>query len=149
MLKGINPIISPDLMKVLMEMGHGDEIVFGDRNFPGNATAKLLIRYDGCSSIPFLLDAILPLFPLDYAAEFSCILMHPAIKQKQATSILKTITYLIKKYPEGEKDELILERPAFIERAKNAYCIIMTSEAGRCGNIIIRKGVVAESINSK
>ena len=136
-------------MKVLMEMGHGDEIVFGDRNFPGNSSANILIRYDGCSSIPFLLDAILPLFPLDYAAEFSCILMHPAIKQKQAPSIWKTITDLIKKYPEGEKDELILERPAFIERAKNAYCIIMTSEAGRCGNIIIRKGVVAESINSK
>jgi L-fucose mutarotase len=83
-------------MKVLMEMGHGDEIVFGDRNFPGNSSAKILIRYDGCSSIPFLLDAILPLFPLDYAAEFSCILMHPAIKQKQAPIIWKEIIDMIK-----------------------------------------------------
>lgn len=149
MLIGINPVISPDLMKVLMEMGHGDEIVFCDRNFPGNATAKLLIRYDGCSSISLLLDAVLPLFPLDYATEFSCILMHPAIKQKQAPSIWKKITDLIKKYPEGEKNELILERPAFIERAKKAYCIVMTSEAEKCGNVIIRKGVVPKSIHFK
>ena len=144
MLKGINTIISPDLMKVLMEMGHGDEIVFGDRNFPGNSSANILIRYDGCSSIPLLLDAILPLFPLDYAAEFSCILMHPAIKQKQAPIIWKEIIDMIKKYPEGEKNELILERPAFIERAKKAYCVIVTSEAAKCGNIILRKGVVPQ-----
>jgi L-fucose mutarotase len=144
LLKGINPIISPDLMKVLMEMGHGDEIVFGDRNFPGNANASVLIRYDGCSSIGLLLEAILPLFPLDYAAEFSCVLMQPAIKQKQAPSIWKEFVDLIKKHPDGEKKALILERPAFIERAKKAYCVIVTSEAAKCGNIILRKGVVPQ-----
>ncbi len=142
MLYGINPIISPDLMKVLMEMGHGDEIVFVDRNFPAKSTASLLIRYDSCPSISILLDAVLPLFPLDYAAEFSLIIMHPAIKQPEPPPIWEKFIDQVKKYPEGEKKPLILERLEFIERAKKAYCIILTGESAKCGNIILRKGVV-------
>jgi len=142
MLKGINSIISPELIKVLMEMGHGDEIVFSDRNFPGNSNAKRVIRYDGCSSIPTILDAVLPLFPLDYFAEFSGVLMNPAVKQTQDPSIWRKYIEKLKNYPDGLKAILFLERLDFIERAKNAYCIVVTSESERCANLILRKGVL-------
>ena len=75
MLRGINKLISPELIKILMEMGHGDEIVFGDGNFPAKSHARAnLVRADG-HSITAMLDAILPLFPLDYAVDYSLVLM--------------------------------------------------------------------------
>ncbi len=142
MLNGINPIISPELLKILMEMGHGDEIVFCDRNFPAASKAKNLIRYDACNSILTMLDAILPLFPLDYAAPHSLIIMHPAVKQATDPPIWGAFINKVKEYPDGGKEALIVERLDFIERAKNAYCIVLTGETARCGNLILKKGVV-------
>lgn len=144
LLIGINPIISPELIKVLMEMGHGDEIVFTDRNFPANSIARHIIRYDGCNSITQLLDAVLPLFPLDYAADFSLVLTHPAVKQGNDPPIWTKFIELVKKYPYGDKKALLLERPAFMDRAAKAFCIVLTSEPGKCGNLILRKGIIPE-----
>ena len=68
MLKGISPVLSPELLKILMEMGHGDELVIGDGNFPAASMAQRLVRLDG-HGVPAILDAIMQLFPLDTFVE--------------------------------------------------------------------------------
>ena len=142
MLNGINPIISPELMKILMEMGHGDEIVFCDRNFPASSKARNVVRYDSCPSVITMLDAILPLFPLDYASKHSLILMHPAIKQPSDPPIWQEFVNKVKEFPHGDKPALYVERLDFIERAQKAYCVVLTGETARCGNLLLQKGVV-------
>ncbi len=138
MLKGINKMVSPKLLKILMEMGHGDELVFGDSNFPAASHAQRLVRADG-HRITALLDAILPLFPLDYAVDFTAVLMdcngtNPTVwnayKEKLSTQ------------PNGNKQFLTISKPEFYERAKKAYCVIATSESEKFANLIIRKGII-------
>lgn len=138
MLKGISGIISPDLLKILAEMGHGDEIAFGDSNFPASYCTKHWIRADG-HSITALLDAILPLFPLDYASEYSAILMKHNGQEPKVWDIYKE---KLQKYPDGDKSFLILSKPEFYERVTNAYCVVATSESEGFANIIVRKGVI-------
>lgn len=139
MLKGINPLLSPDLLKVLMEMGHGDEIVLGDANFPAASHAQRLIRADG-HGIPALLDAILPLFPLDYAVDFTAVLM--AFRGDSEPSVWSRYRELLAAYPDGNKPFLTLNKPEFYERATKAYCVVATGESERFANLIIRKGVI-------
>ena len=139
MLKGINPLLSPDLLKVLMEMGHGDEIVLGDANFPAASHAQRLIRADG-HGIPALLDAILPLFPLDYAVDFTAVLM--AFRGDSEPSVWRRYRELLAAYPDGNKPFLTLNKPEFYERATKAYCVVATGESERFANLIIRKGVI-------
>ncbi|MDR1455636.1 MAG: L-fucose mutarotase [Tannerella sp.] len=139
MLKGISPLISPDLMKILMEMGHGDEIVFGDSNFPAASHARRLVYASG-HSITSLLEAILPLFPLDYAVDFTGILMENNSEQQPAS--WNRYREILTLYPFGDKEFLLLSKPAFYERASNAYCVVATSEMEGFANLIIRKGVL-------
>ena len=139
MLKGISPLISPELLKVLSEMGHGDEIVFGDSNFPAASDAQRLVRADG-HSITTLLEAILPLFPLDYAVDFTAALMvYRGDTEPKVSSRYKEI---LGAFPDGNKEFLTLQKPDFYERAKKAYCIVATSESEGFANLIIRKGIV-------
>lgn len=139
MLKGISPLISPELLKILSEMGHSDEIVFGDSNFPAASLAQRLVRADGLS-IPSLLEAILPLFPLDYAVDYSMVLME--YRSPEAPAVWSKYTALTGIYPEGEKRPLVLPKPEFYARASKAYCIVATGERESFANLIIRKGVV-------
>lgn len=139
MLKGINPLISPDLLKILSEMGHGDELVFGDSNFPAASHAQRLLRADG-HSITALLDAILPLFPLDYAVDFTAVLM--AFSGDHEPAVWSKYREILARHPDGRKPHLTLAKPEFYERAKKAYCVVATSEAESFANLIIRKGVV-------
>jgi L-fucose mutarotase len=139
MLKGINKQISPELLKVLMEMGHGDEIVFGDANFPSASHANHLVRADG-HTITDLLDAILPLFPLDYAMDYSAVLMD--CNGNREPVIWLRYEEILSKYPYGDKPFIRLPKPEFYERAKKAYCVVATSESEGFANLIIRKGVV-------
>ena len=141
MLKGIPSIISPELLKILMEMGHGDEIVIGDGNFPGQSIKPdKCIRCDGHGT-PELLEAILKLFPLDIY-EKPVYLMQVVPGDKVETPIWKEYERIIAPYT-GEKTEEI-ERFAFYERAKKAYAVVMTSESALYANIILKKGVIAE-----
>jgi L-fucose mutarotase len=140
MLKGISPLISPELLKVIAEMGHGDELVFGDGNFPAVTCAQRLVRADG-HTIPALLDAILPLFPLDYAVDFSAVLM--AYNSGEEPKVWSKYREKLNAYPDGNKPLLAIERFAFYERAKNAYCVVTTAEAEKFANLIIRKGVIS------
>ena len=139
MLKGISPLISPELLKILSEMGHGDEIVFGDSNFPAASHAQRLVRADG-HSITTLLEAILPLFPLDYAVDFTAALM--VYRGDTEPKVWSRYKEILGAYPDGNKEFLTLPKPEFYERAKKAWCIVATSESEGFANIIIRKGIV-------
>jgi L-fucose mutarotase len=139
MLKGINPLISPELLKILSEMGHGDEIVFGDSNFPAASYAQRLARADG-HTVTALLEAILPLFPIDYAVDYSAVLM--ACNSDTEPKVWSRYREILGAYPDGNKTLLELPRFDFYERAKKAYCVVATSESESFANLIIKKGVI-------
>lgn len=140
MLKGIPPIISPDLMKTLMEMGHGDEIVFADGNFPAAANAKRLIRCDG-HNIKELLAAVMPFFPLDAWVERSAAVM-ASDAGADRPAVWNVYQEIIKQHEQGFPGFEYVERFAFYERARQAFAIVATSETAARANVILKKGVV-------
>ena len=143
MLKGIPAIISPELLKILMEMGHGDEIVLSDGNFPAAAYAQRLVRSDG-HGVPEILDAILRLFPLDAFVEAPAVLMQVVPGKEVETPIWDVYKDIVKKYEPVNNNFENMERFAFYERAKKAYAIVATGEKALYANIILKKGVVVE-----
>ncbi len=143
MLKGIPSILTPELLKTLMEMGHSDEIVIADGNFPSGSFGKKIIRLDG-HGVPEVLDAILKFFPLDPYVEKPVVLMEVVPGDKVETPIWEVYRNIINNHePKNNKIENI-ERFAFYERTKSAYAVIATSEAALYANIILKKGVVVE-----
>ena len=129
MLLGIPKILSPELLKVLAEMGHSDRLVISDGNFPAETMGKdaIVIRCDG-HGVPELLDAILTVFPLDTYVE------HPV-----------NLTEIVRKHdPRGEKAIGHIERFAFYEEARKTYAIVATGEGALYANIMLQKGVVTE-----
>lgn len=148
MLKGISAVLSPDLLKHLCEMGHGDEIVLADANFPGASIAKRLIRADGLS-IAVLLDAILPLFPLDTYAD-SLLMMEPVPGDHLDPAVEAEYLNIACQYEPATGTPARIERYAFYERTRHAFCVVMTGESRPYGNIILKKGVLsAPEINPK
>jgi len=143
MLKGIPKIISPELIKVLMEMGHGDEIVISDGNFPAAECARRLVRADG-HNVPELLDAILKFFPLDPYVENPVSLMAIVSGDTVKTPIWEVYRQIVKKHNSEFKDFENVERFEFYERAKAAFAIVATGEPALYANIILKKGVVVE-----
>ena len=143
MLKGIPSILSPELLKVLMEMGHGDEIVIADGNFPAASIAQRLVRCDG-HRIPKLLDAILKFFPLDSYVKKPIALMEVVPGDNVNPVIWEEYKRIINKYEPDNDDIEYMERFVFYERAKKAYAIIATGEQALYANIILKKGVVIE-----
>ena len=142
MLKGIPSILPPDLLKILMEMGHGDEIVIADGNFPATSHAQRLVRCDG-QGVPPLLEAILQLFPLDSFVKHPVALMAVVPGDKYVPEIWPVYKKIVKKYEPRLGDFDMIERHAFYERAKKAYAIVATGEAALYANIILKKGVVS------
>ncbi|MDR0817825.1 MAG: L-fucose mutarotase [Clostridiales Family XIII bacterium] len=141
MLKGISPVISPELLRVLAEMGHGDEIVFGDANFPHESMGQITVRADG-HLITELLEAILPLFPLDTFVEAPVALMEVVPGDAAGKpSVWDEYKAIAEKYAPGTKFEYI-ERFAYYERAKKAYAIVATGERERYANLLLKKGVI-------
>ena len=135
LLKGVSPAISPELLKVLAEMGHGDEIVFSDAHFPAHTMNARVIRADGlgCDEI---LKGLAPLVELDSYA--TPVIMMEAVKGDTLDPEVE------KKYRAalGYKGTIErMERYAFYERAKGAYAVVLTGETAKYGNIIIKKGV--------
>ncbi|MGM7719373.1 L-fucose mutarotase [Metabacillus sp. Hm71] len=143
MLKGIPSILSPDLMKILLEMGHGDEIVFADGNFPSASCAQRLVRCDG-HKIPVLLHAVMKLFPLDTYVEKPLALMKVVPGDSIKPVIWDEYRTIIQEYNGPLNDFEILDRFAFYERAKKAYAIVATSEKALYANIILKKGVLTD-----
>jgi L-fucose mutarotase len=142
MLKQIPSVLSPDLLKILMEMGHGDEIVIADGNFPSASIAQRLVRSDG-NMVPQLLDAILKFFPLDPYVELPVALMAVVPGDTYKPTIWDTYREIIKKHEKFSDFEYV-ERFAFYERAKKAFAVIATSETALYANVILKKGVVKE-----
>jgi L-fucose mutarotase len=141
MLKGISPAISPELIKILMEMGHGDELVIADGNFPAASVAQRLIRADGLPC-PILLDATLRLFPLDQYVDKPVALMAVVAGDTYQPVIWDEYRAIVKKHESTFTDFEYVERFAFYERAKKAYAVLATSEMALYANIILKKGVV-------
>lgn len=144
MLKGIPKILSPELLKVLCEMGHSDRLVIADGNFPSESMGKnaKIIRCDG-HGVPELLEAILTVFPLDTYVETPVSLMQVMPGDNVETPIWDEYREIISKFDErGEKAIGQTERFAFYDEAKTAYAIIATGESALYANIMFQKGVV-------
>ncbi|MBO7720907.1 MAG: L-fucose mutarotase [Kiritimatiellae bacterium] len=139
MLKGISPAVSPELLKTIAEMGHGDEIVFSDAHFPAHSFGRggvRVMRADGLAA-DALLAGVSPLFELDsYAVP---VVMMEAVPGDSLDPAVE------KKYRAALKYDGVIERMerfAFYERAKKAYAIVLTGETAKYGNVILKKGVV-------
>ena len=139
MLKGISKIISPDLLKVLAQMGHGDEIVFSDGNFHGESIGRIVLRADACG-VPEMLKAVLPLFPLD-TYDNNVYLMDKTESDKDLDiPIWEEYKQITSEYT--DKEPVFLERFEFYERARKAYAVVVTGEGAIYANVILKKGVV-------
>ncbi|WP_304354170.1 RbsD/FucU family protein [Brachyspira innocens] len=140
MLKGIDPVVSPELLKVLCEMGHGSEMLFADGNFPSHDyNVKKIIRLDGID-IPTVLKAIMPLFPLDTFVESPVVLMQPNADFGREPDVWAKYKDIIAKHQKVNYE--YLERFAYYDRCKNVYAIVATSELEIYANIILKKGVI-------
>jgi len=146
MLTGIPKILSPEIIKVLCEMGHSDRIVIADGNFPSESMGKnsIVIRMDGLD-VPQLLEGILQVFPLDTYVEFPVSLMEVMKGDTVSTPIWDIYEEIVKKYDKRGKEAIKkIERFSFYEEARKAYAIIATGESALYANIILQKGVVVE-----
>ena len=139
MLKGISPAVSPELLMVLAEMGHGDEIVLADAHFPGHTFNDVVVRADGVN-IPTLLDGILPLFELDQYVDQPLAMMAAVEGDELDPTVEASYRIAIDKHAPAATIERV-ERFAFYDRAKDAYAVVMTGETAKYGNIILKKGV--------
>lgn len=144
MLKNIPSILSPQLLKVLCEMGHGDEIVIADGNFPTENVGKeaVVVRADG-HGVTELLDAILTLIPLDQYSEFQVALMSVVEGDSCKPVIWDDYKTLLTKYEPEYGNIEMMERFAFYDRAENAYAIVASGETQIYANILLKKGVVS------
>ncbi len=140
MLKGIPNILTPELLKILMEMGHGDELVIADGNFPSQRIGQRVVRLDG-HNVPEIMEAVLKLYPLDtYSVPVALMAKVPG--DTVETPIWDTYKKIVADHTDQEPE--FVERFAFYERAKDAYAVIATSEKALYANIILKKGVVVE-----
>ncbi|WP_205438886.1 L-fucose mutarotase [Edwardsiella tarda] len=138
MLKNISPLLSPQLLKTLAEMGHGDEIIFADAHFPAHAMGPQVIRADGLS-VSDLLAAIIPLFELDsYAPPLVMMAavegdsLDPAVEARYLTALFGDLP---------AQPVTRIDRFAFYQRAQQAFAIVITGERAKYGNILLKKGV--------
>ncbi|MFI3208338.1 MAG: RbsD/FucU domain-containing protein [Eubacteriales bacterium] len=146
MLKGIPQILSPELLKVLCEMGHSDRLVIADGNFPAESMGKngIVIRADG-HGVPEILDAILKVFPLDSYVEKPVSLMEVMAGDPVETPIWDTYKEIVTKYDDRGADAVgNIERFSFYDEAQKCYAIITTSEKALYANVMLQKGVVVE-----
>jgi len=141
MLKGIAKLISPELMMVLMKMGHGDELVLADGNFPADSHGQRVVRADGLGATA-VLEAIVPLFPLDTFVEDPLLVMRPVDASADEPEIWGAFRRCLAADNPPPVTLKPLERFAFYDRARQAYAIVATGETALYANLILKKGVV-------
>jgi L-fucose mutarotase len=141
MLKLIHPAISPDLMAIMMQMGHGDEIVLADANFPADANAQRIVRADGID-LETLLPAILKFFPIDTFVPEQAMVMQPVDERAPEPTIWATFRKDLKAAEGREVALTKIERFEFYDRTRQAYAIVATGSRAFYSNIILKKGVV-------
>lgn len=140
MLKGIPAVLSPELLKILMEMGHTDELVIADGNFPAGAHSDRVVRLDG-HGVPEILEAILTFFPLDRYAESPVTLMDVLPGDSVVPVIWDEYKAIIAKHEKGIKCHGI-DKYEFYEQSRKAYVVVTISEQALYANIILKKDVV-------
>jgi L-fucose mutarotase len=140
MLKGINPLIGPELLKVLRAMGHGDEIAIVDGNYPADTDAKRLIRMDG-HGVPEIMDAILSVMPLDEFVPETAFRPAAYNDPKRVEPIFTEFDAIVARHEPKHKIS-VLVGDSFYSRVKGAYALIATTERRLYGNIVLRKGVI-------
>ncbi|MBN1866656.1 L-fucose mutarotase [Candidatus Sumerlaeota bacterium] len=143
MLKGISPVLSPDLLYILARMGHGDEIVLTDAHYPAESNAKRLLRADGVRIVP-LLEGILQIFPIDpplYCKD-PLVMMAPVPGDSLDPETEPSYRAVIDKYCPERPPITRIERFDFYERSRQAFAIVITGETAKYSNIILKKGVV-------
>ena len=140
MLKGISPLISPDLLQVLSRMGHGEEIILADAHFPAESLNNNVIRADGLK-IQDLLNGILPLFEIDEYVNDPIIMMDAVSGDTLDPAIEEAYLIPIKKYAPKSPEIKRIDRFEFYERAKNVSAVVITGELAKYGNILLKKGV--------
>jgi L-fucose mutarotase len=141
MLRGIAPCVSPDLLKILAEMGHGDEIILADAHFPGHSVNARALRADG-SNVTTLLDGILPLFDLDTYAE-PLVMMQAVAGDELDPAVEQQYLEVVRRHAPKASPPQRIDRFAFYERARAAYAVVMTGETRKYGNLLLKKGVTS------
>lgn len=140
MLKGISPVLSPELLAMLCRMGHGDEIVLADAHFPGHTMNANVQRADGVR-IPALLDAIMPLFELDSYVEAPLAMMAAVEGDQLDPAVEDEYRKAIEPHVSGTPLIERIERFDFYDRTRSAFAVVMTGETCKYGNILLKKGV--------
>jgi L-fucose mutarotase len=142
MLKGIPPLLSPELFAVLMRMGHGDDLVLADGNFPAEAVGQRVVRADG-HGVVALLHAILRFFPLDTFVEHPARVMQPVDARTPEPPIWSKFRAVIDQHEGRSVPLLPVERFEFYDLAKASYAVVATGETAVYANLILKKGVVS------
>ena len=140
MLVGISPLLSPELLAALYRMGHGDEVVLADAHFPGHSYNDNTLRADGLK-VAELLDAILPLFPLDDYVDSPVFMMAPVSGDQADPDVEAAFRAAVDRHWPDTAPIAMVERFAFYEQTRRACCVVMTGETAKYGNIILKKGV--------
>jgi L-fucose mutarotase len=140
MLKGISPVISPELLMVMHQMGHGDELVLADAHFPGHTMGRRVVRADGLG-VPALLEGILPLFELDDCVADALVMMDAFAADVLDPQVEAAYRAVIDRVAPQAPSIVRIDRFAFYERAQSAYAVVMTGEVAKYGNLILKKGV--------
>jgi len=141
MLRGIDPILSPDLLRILAAMGHGDEIVIADANFPGESSARRLVRLDGIDAVR-VARAVLGIMPLDSFAEDRAASMAVVGDAARIPPVVALFQKAVDEVADHPARIVPVERFAFYDRSRAAYAIIQTGETRLYGNLILKKGVI-------
>ncbi len=139
MLKGISPLLSPDLLRALCQMGHGDEIVLADAHFPGESLGRRVLRADGLP-VPPLLDAMAPLFELDTPGA-PLTMMQTARPEELDRALEAEYMAAVRRHAPAVAEPVRVPREAFYRQAQAAFAVLLTGETRPYGNIILRKGV--------
>lgn len=140
MLKGISPLISPDLLDAMCRMGHGDELVLADAHFPGHTLGPPVLRADGLA-IDALLDAVLPLFELDSYSDHPLSMMAAVEGDELDAAVESAYRQAVDRHAPATPTIERIDRFAFYDRAKQAFAVVMTGETRKYGNILLTKGV--------
>ena len=140
MLRGIHPALSPDLLATLHRMWHGDELILADAHFPGESLGPPVLRADG-ADVATLLDALLPLIALDSYVDDPLVMMAAVEGDELDPAVEARYRAAIERHHPEAPAMVRVERFAFYERAKDAFCVVMTGETAKYGNLIVKKGV--------
>ena len=141
MLKGLDPLLNADLLGVLRAMGHGDDLIIADANFPATTMAKRLVRLDGVGA-PRALEAVLSVMPLDDFVDDPCGRIEVVGDPDAVPEVCRDFQTIIDRAEGGKFQLANIERFAFYERARQAFAVVQTGETRLYGCVLLKMGVV-------